>query len=298
MGAVESDDTVRTSSDSASGRADKVIAAVSLAGTTEQITTGNLTRRKRPVNRLALSTQAQLVGVISVVGSSGEGFPVVWEQLLDLVDRIHGDSRERRPGGGSLRSRLQAHPSMRKCWGSAVGGFQIMLGRRTFLSLAGALAASAQSAAQTVSRNKTVEENQKQGTVEWQLAHYKFDNIIGSGLRSPMLEGYASEVSVYPGENLQFLVSADPPRKFTIDIYRTGYYGGKGGRHIQKMGPLTAQTESTPRMGMERVRECAWKPAASLTIPLPWANWVGVPWNAGNRHSRVGRGGVVATRPV
>jgi len=31
-------------------------------------------------------------------------------------------NQERKPGGGSLRSRLQAHSSMRKCWTCAAGG--------------------------------------------------------------------------------------------------------------------------------------------------------------------------------
>ncbi|MBI3684456.1 MAG: hypothetical protein HY235_29120 [Acidobacteria bacterium] len=145
-----------------------------------------------------------------------------------------------------------------------------MVGRRTLLKLAG----TATAAAQAPPRNKTVEENRKPGAVGWQLAHYRFDTGSGSGLRSPMLEGYASDTSVYPGEAIQFLVSANPPRQFTIDVYRTGYYGGKGGRHMRRMGPLAAEPQPAPRMGMERVRECAWKPAVTLTIPNDWPSGV------------------------
>ena len=75
--------------------------------------------------------------------------------------------------------------------------------------------------------NPTVEENQRPGTAEWQLRHYSFDSGRGSGLRSPRLEGYCSETSVYPGETIRFLVSTDPPRPFVMDFYRTGYYGAK-----------------------------------------------------------------------
>ena len=52
--------------------------------------------------------------------------------------------------------------------------------------------------------NRIVEENRRSGTVEWQLKHYRFDSNTGSGLRSPNLEGYASEASVYPGQSIDF----------------------------------------------------------------------------------------------
>lgn len=122
--------------------------------------------------------------------------------------------------------------------------------------------------------NRIIEENRRPGTVEWQLKHYRFDSITNSGLRSPNLEGYASEVSVYPGESIDFLVSADPARKFTIDLYRTGYYGGRGGRHMLRLGPFSGEPQAVPMMGMERVRECAWKPSAQLKVPSDWPSGV------------------------
>ncbi|MGH7418679.1 MAG: N,N-dimethylformamidase beta subunit family domain-containing protein, partial [Candidatus Rokuibacteriota bacterium] len=70
------------------------------------------------------------------------------------------------------------------------------------------------------------QENRQPGAVEWQLKHYSFDRGSGSGLRSPRLEGYCSDTSVYPGEKIDFRVSTNPARRFTLDIYRTGYYGG------------------------------------------------------------------------
>ena len=50
--------------------------------------------RKRLVNRHALITGAPAFCVKSDLGGSGEGFPVVWEQLLDPADRMRGHSRE------------------------------------------------------------------------------------------------------------------------------------------------------------------------------------------------------------
>ncbi len=143
------------------------------------------------------------------------------------------------------------------------------LTRRSLLHSAAPLLARAAPA-----DNRITEENRRPGTVEWQLKHYSFDRQGGAGLRSPRLEGYASDTSLYPGQKIEFLVSASPARRFTIDIYRTGYYGGKGGRHMQQLGPFPAEPQPVPLMGAERVRECNWKPAAALAIPSDWPSGV------------------------
>ncbi len=71
--------------------------------------------------------------------------------------------------------------------------------------------------AQAVLNNPVVEENKKPGDGSWQLKYYRRDRANGSGLRSPEIEGYASDTSVYPAESIDLMVSADPARKFTID---------------------------------------------------------------------------------
>lgn len=111
--------------------------------------------------------------------------------------------------------------------------------------------------------NRITQEKRRPGTVEWQLNHYRFDPL--TNLRSPQLEGYVSEVSAYPEQTLQFMVSTDPARKFTIDLCRTGYYGGAGGRHMLRLGPFAGEPQHVPLMGMERVRESAWKPGGTVT---------------------------------
>src|SRR5262249_52087472 len=59
-------------------------------------------------------------------------------------------------------------------------------------------------------------------------------------------------------------------RQFVIDIYRTGYYGGSGGLHMTRLGPLKAEPQPVPLMGNERIRECAWHPTTEFTIPSNW----------------------------
>ncbi len=69
-----------------------------------------------------------------------------------------------------------------------------------------------------------VEENHKPGA-DWQLTRVRAD---GDGFRSPWIEGYCSKQSVAAGESIDIMVSTDPPRPFTIEVFRMGYYGGRG----------------------------------------------------------------------
>ena len=73
------------------------------------------------------------------------------------------------------------------------------------------------------------------------------------------------------GEKIGFCVSTNPASSFTIDLYRLGYYGGTGARHIQTLGPFKGQTQPTPPVGDKRLRECAWEPAVSIEVPKDWA---------------------------
>ncbi len=43
------------------------------------------------------------------------------------------------------------------------------------------------------------------------------------------IEGYASEVSVAPGETLHLHVSTSPPARYRVEVYRIGWDGGSGG---------------------------------------------------------------------
>ena len=129
--------------------------------------------------------------------------------------------------------------------------------------------------------NRIVEENRKPGSVEWQLQYTSFDNPITLAshplirqLRSLAIEGYASKTSVLPGETIDFMVSLDPPGHFTIDLYRMGYYGGTGGRHMARLGPFLGDTQPVPMMTIERLRECAWEKCTSFTVPTEWPSGV------------------------
>src|SRR5690554_1360468 len=98
--------------------------------------------------------------------------------------------------------------------------------------------------------NKTKEENSNEGTLEWQLQYTGFEAPITMAsyplnryLRSVAIKGFVSKTSLYPGESIDFMVSTKPATNFLIDIYRMGYYGGKGGRHMLRLGSFKGRTQ-------------------------------------------------------
>ncbi len=124
-------------------------------------------------------------------------------------------------------------------------------------------------------------ENKKPGTPEWQLQYTRFDNPItlastplNRDTRSSVIEGYVTRTSLYPGENLDFKISTNPAGKFFIDIYRLGYYGGLGGRHMVRLGSFSGRPQPMPMMTVERLRECNWETTTTLAIPKDWPSGV------------------------
>ena len=116
------------------------------------------------------------------------------------------------------------------------------------------------------------DENKRAGTTDWQLTYTKVDPR--TQYRSPLIEGYASRASVRPGEKIDLFVSTNPASRFVIDLYRLGYYQGKGGRHVQRLGPFAGKVQPTPPVGNARLRECKWSKAVTLEVPKDWVSGV------------------------
>src|SRR4051812_15714242 len=87
-------------------------------------------------------------------------------------------------------------------------------------------------------------ENDREGTTDWQLTYVKFD--AKAKYRQPLIEGYCTRTSVAASEKIGICVSAEPASAFTIDLYRLGYYGGKGGRLVKNLGPFDGKPQPTP----------------------------------------------------
>jgi hypothetical protein len=157
-------------------------------------------------------------------------------------------------------------------------------------TLAGATGAPLLAAADSAQRDRIKIENDKPGTLDWQLTYTRIDpktkctRFGGFGGRSREIEGYCSRQSLKAGDKLDFFVSTDPATPFHIDIYRLGYYQGKGGRHMTRLGPFDGKPQSTPEVGKERLRECSWEKCMTLEIPKDWLSGVYVGKLSATKH--------------
>ena len=112
--------------------------------------------------------------------------------------------------------------------------------------------------------NIVTEENARAGTTLWQLA---------SGA-SADIAGYASATSVKAGETLRLYVSTADPA-FTIEIFRMGWYRGKGARQVAKAveRPGGVQAVPAPEKDSGLIR-CRWRESYSVVVPRDWVSGV------------------------
>ena len=128
------------------------------------------------------------------------------------------------------------------------------------------------------SGNLIAEENAKPGTQDWRLTNTstvpgKVNDDITSG-RSPAVEGYCSANSVRAGDSLKIMVSTNPVSAFKLEIFRTGYYNGDGGRLMRTYDALPGVTQLDPGVGESYLRECQWDPSVEFDIPADWISGV------------------------
>ena len=93
-----------------------------------------------------------------------------------------------------------------------------------------------------------VAENRRPGTDAWRLRNVAARHEI---------EGYA-QTSVRAGERLAFDVRSDTP-DYTIEIFRLGWYAGRGGRRLA--GPMTLRNGAphpVPQAGAAGLIACGW----------------------------------------
>ena len=151
------------------------------------------------------------------------------------------------------------------------------LGRRQFIqraaatALAGGLATG--HAATSPQRSSLIaDENRRPGATDWQLTRVRLSKA--QGVRAPAVEGYCSKQSVLAGESIDLFVSTAPAARFTVEIFRTGYYGGRGARLMTTLGPFDGRPQPVPEMGAKRLIECKWARTTALKIPADWPSGV------------------------
>jgi hypothetical protein len=93
----------------------------------------------------------------------------------------------------------------------------------------------------------------------------------------PSIQGFATDISVNHGETVAFKVKTDATA-YRIDVYRMGYYGGKGARLITTMTPSASLPQAQPDCLSEaatRLIDCGnWKVSASWRVPADAASGV------------------------
>ena len=103
--------------------------------------------------------------------------------------------------------------------------------------------------AQTSGNNPVVAENKLPGTTDW-LIDVKFDTCSLPDhrfCRRPQIEGYCSKTSVQAGDTIDFFVSTNPGSKFSLNIYRMGYYQGKGANLKKTISEMQGKQQSEPQ---------------------------------------------------
>jgi uncharacterized repeat protein (TIGR01451 family) len=113
--------------------------------------------------------------------------------------------------------------------------------------------------------NETQLENANPGTTAWQLTNPAANREI---------EGYSTLTSVNRGGIIGFLVNT-AEANYTLEIYRTGWYGGTGGRLMVSAITLAGinQPMPTPDPSTKLV-ECNWSNPYVLMIPNTWVSGV------------------------
>lgn len=87
------------------------------------------------------------------------------------------------------------------------------------------------------------------------------------------IQGYASATSVNLGESIDFHVTVDSEQDFTVEIYRLGWYGGEGSRHMTTSPALRGLRQPAPALDEQTgLVTCAWSPSWTLNVPADWTS--------------------------
>ncbi len=111
--------------------------------------------------------------------------------------------------------------------------------------------------------NEIACENAKPGALpsEWDV----------SGAGSPSIQGFTTDISVDVGGTVVLKVDTDA-RSYRVDVYRLGYYAGRGARKIATVTPSATLPQVQPSCltkASTGLVDCGnWAPSASWTVPV------------------------------
>ncbi len=105
-----------------------------------------------------------------------------------------------------------------------------------------------------------IAENAKPGTLNWICNHVQPNHA---------LEGFASQVSAVPGDDVALFVNTTA-RAVQAQVYRMGYYQGLGGRLMLQTDFVSATAQPAPVTNSLGTVSCPWKQTMTLNITKDW----------------------------
>jgi len=120
--------------------------------------------------------------------------------------------------------------------------------------------------------NPVVIENKQPGTDQWQ---FELRNLTRQADINSQMKGYTSATSVNKGETIDFHISVFPSQTYSLEVYRMGWYEGKGARLMHKADSLPGtQQPKCPIDPNTGLTECNWASSYQLPIPQDWTSGI------------------------
>jgi hypothetical protein len=131
------------------------------------------------------------------------------------------------------------------------------------ISPSGSSKCVASSGVTVADQNAIVLENQKAGTTDWKLANVVTNNEIA---------GYGDTTSINIGQVLNLKISLAQAGQYNLDVYRLGYYNGKGGRSIASVAGLNGINQVSPTItnASTKLVEYNWTTSFTLQTDKDW----------------------------
>jgi hypothetical protein len=118
--------------------------------------------------------------------------------------------------------------------------------------------------------NAILLENRHPGSASWRLGLSPFRVASDRGRE---VEGYASASAVGIGDRISIFISARPAQRVRADVYRLGWYGGRGGRLMLAGTWMSARSQPTcPMDAATGLIECHWAPSLTIRVSKTWTS--------------------------
>src|SRR5438445_272370 len=110
--------------------------------------------------------------------------------------------------------------------------------------------------------NPILIENSNPGDPTW--------DDFASVAQQDAISGYGSQISVNRGSSIDFFVTTTAAST-TIDIFRTGWYGGVGARKMASLGSFPGVHQLIPPPDpVTGMIVCNWTKTTTLSVPTTW----------------------------